>query len=202
MSLPAWVTDPSSFVITEEQYEALPSEIARSIEVVDGRVIFCESPTRAHQRVVGNLFIALRDARPPDPCLEVVSEMDVRFDYTHSQATDEGRRFTFRRPDITVHRCLDLEARLTSSSVVTVIEVTSSNAQTDVIDKKGEYAAQRIPAYLIVVLAGTKVDSVEEYRLDWSGRNYQLAAIHREELDVELPEGVKLKIPLVELTQI
>lgn len=33
------------------------------------------------------------------------------------------------------------------------------------------------------------IGSVEEHRLDWSGRNYQLAAVHRMSLVTELPEA-------------
>jgi hypothetical protein len=53
MGMPAWATDPSSMLITEAGYEALPSEVCKSVEVVDGRVVLCESPTPAHQRASG-----------------------------------------------------------------------------------------------------------------------------------------------------
>jgi hypothetical protein len=36
--MPAWATDPSSMLITEAEYEALPSEVCKSIEVIDGRL--------------------------------------------------------------------------------------------------------------------------------------------------------------------
>jgi hypothetical protein len=51
-------------------------------------------------------------------------------------------------------------------------------------------------------MTGAEVDSIEEYRLDWSGRNYQLAAVHRTYLLTELPEGMKINAPFAELEQI
>jgi hypothetical protein len=64
---PVWATDPSSLLITEEEYEALPAEICKSIEVVNGRVIFCESPSPSHQRVSRNLTMTFLAARPASP---------------------------------------------------------------------------------------------------------------------------------------
>ena len=69
-------------------------------------------------------------------------------------------------------------------------------------DKRAEYAAQGIPVYLIVVMDPEGVDSIEEYRLDWSGRNYQLAAVHRSALVAEFPEGLKLDVPFATLQQV
>lgn len=199
MSFPAWITDPSSLLITEEGYNALPDEVARSIEVVDGKVIFCESPTREHQRVSLNLSWALKSARPASPCLEVLPDTDMYYDQIDTRVAGSDRRFTMRRPDITVHRCLPPGIRLTSSNVLVAIEIVSTNSQTDFIDKRGEYAAQRIPVYLIVILSGASVDSIEEYRLDWSGRSYQLATVHRGILDTDLPEGLKVSVPFTDL---
>jgi hypothetical protein len=64
------------------------------------------------------------------------------------------------------------------------------------------YAAQGIPVYLIVVLDGTQIDSIEEHRIDWSAWNYQLVAVHRESLVVELPEAVKINVSFGELARV
>ncbi|TDB94200.1 hypothetical protein [Actinomadura sp. 7K534] len=75
MPLPAWATDPSSLLITREEYEALPAEVCKTIEVVDGSVIFCESPSPRHQRVQRNLTRALDNARPTGgPCITDLPE--------------------------------------------------------------------------------------------------------------------------------
>jgi hypothetical protein len=68
-------------------------------------------------------------------------------------------------------------------------------------DKRAECAAQGIRVYLIVVMDGARVDSVEQHRLDWSGRNYQLAAEHPL-LIAELPEGAKIDAAFTDLEQV
>ncbi|GGK97883.1 hypothetical protein Sme01_61500 [Sphaerisporangium melleum] len=202
MPLPAWATDPSSLLITEEEYEALPEEICKTIEVVDGRVVFCESPTPGHQRVSRNLTFALLAARPSHPCIDVLQNTDMRYRHRNPHVSRTGKRFTLRRPDISVLHCLDPGARLWSGDVLVAIEITSSDDEVDFNDKRAEYAAQGIPVYLIVVMEDDRIGSVEEYRLDWSGRNYQLAAVHRGMLVTELPEGMKIETSFTDLERI
>ena len=202
MGMPAWATDPASMLITEADYAALPSEVCKSIEVVDGRVIFCESPTPAHQRVSRNLTMALIVARPPIPCNDVLQDTDMRFRHRNPHVARAGKQFTLRRPDVVVLRCLKPDALLWSNDVLVAIEITSSDDDIDFNDKRAEYAAQGILVYLIVVMNGLEIDSIEEYRLDWSGRNYQLVAVHRHTLTTDLPEGMKLDVPFRQLERV
>ena len=202
MSMPAWATDPSSMLVTEAEYEALPAEVCKSIEVVDGRVILCASPTPAHQRVSRNLTMALLMARPPSPCIEVLYETDMRFRHRNPHVVRAGKQFTLRRPDVVVLRCLEPGALLWSDDVLVAIEITSSDEEADFNDKRAEYAAQGIPVYLIVVMSGSEIDSIAEYRLDWSGRNYQLVTVHRRSLTTEVPEGMKLDVSFQQLEQV
>jgi Uma2 family endonuclease len=202
MTCPTWVTDPSSLLITEEEYEALPAEAAKNIEVVHGRVIFRESPTPEHQRVSRNLTMAFLAARPADPCIDVLQDTDMRYRHRNPHVARAGKKFTFRRPDIAVLRCLKPGSRLWSDDVIVAIEITSSDDDVDFNDKRAEYAAQGIPVYLIVVMDAEGVDSIEEYRLDWSGRNYQLAAVHRTSLVTELPASMKLDVSFPTLEQV
>ncbi|MGH3244528.1 MAG: Uma2 family endonuclease [Spirillospora sp.] len=201
MPLPVWATDPSSLLITEEEYEALPEDVCKSIEVVDGSVVFCESPAYEHQIISYNLTTALRAARPPDPCISVVQDFDMRYRYSnpHASRQKDKKRFTMRRPDISVLHCIERGAKLWSDDVITAVEITSSDDDSDFTDKRAEYALQRIPAYLIVVMDDGQIGAVEEHRLDWSGRNYQLVAVHRGTLETELPEGMKLNVAFSEL---
>jgi Uma2 family endonuclease len=202
MSMPAWASDPDSLLITEAEYEALPDEVCKSIEVVDGRVIFCASPTPEHQRVSRNLTMALLAVRPPSPCIDVLQDTDMRFRRRNQRAAKDGRYFTRRRPDLVVFRCLQPGAPLWSDDVLVAVEITSSDDDTDFNDKRAEYAAQGIPVYLIVEMEGTRIGLVHEYRLDWSGRNYQLAAVHRHSLTTLLPEAMKLDASFQELEQV
>jgi Uma2 family endonuclease len=179
--------------------------VCKSIEVVDGSVVFCASPSPEHQRVLRNLTSALYEARPSGgPCIDVLPEIDMYYVERNTHVGAKGRRFTMRRPDISVLYCLDRGAKLTSTNVFTAVEIAGSDSrQRDFQDKKAEYAGQRIPMYLIIVLDPNEaIHSVEEYRLDWSGRSYQLATVHRDVLDTELPEGMKLNVTFSELESV
>jgi Uma2 family endonuclease len=189
-------------LITEAEYEALPSEVCKSVEVVDGVVVFCASPTPAHQRVSRNLTMALLMARPPSPYIDVLQDIDMRFRHRNSHVVRGRKQFTLRRPDVVVLRCLQPGALLWSDDVIVAIEITPSDDDRDFNDKRAEYAAQSIPVYLIVVVIGSEIDSIEEYRLDWSDHNYQLTTVHGRSLTTELPEGMKLDVPFPQLEQV
>ena len=55
MSMPAWVTDPDSLTLTEDQYDGLPDHVRKMVEVIDGHVIFCQSGTPEHSDVARRL---------------------------------------------------------------------------------------------------------------------------------------------------
>jgi Uma2 family endonuclease len=99
-------------------------------------------------------------------------------------------------------RCLQPGSLLWSDDVLVAVEITSSDDEADFNDKRAEYPAQGIAVYLIVVMNGASIDSIEEYRLDCSGRNCQPAAVHRNSLITELPEGMKISIPFPDLEQV
>src|SRR5262245_52914241 len=73
---------PQHEPVTAEDYEALPEDIARTIEIVDGSVVFCQSPTRAHQRACRRVAALLeRHARAAmghgHGCAEVDIDIDL-----------------------------------------------------------------------------------------------------------------------------
>jgi Uma2 family endonuclease len=148
--------------------------------------------------------MALLVARPPSPCINVLQDTDMRLRHRNPYVTRTGKQFTLRRPDVVVLRCLAPGALLWSGDVLVAIEITSSDDDTDFNDKRAEYAAQGILVYLIVVMGDAEIDSVYEYRLDWnwSGRSYQLVAVYRRSLAMELSEGMKLDISFGQLEQV
>lgn len=79
MSLPAWVTDPESLTLTEEQYDALPDQVRKLIEVIDGHVIVCQSGTPEQTDAARRLANRLEAARPAEPCTRVSTDVDVYF---------------------------------------------------------------------------------------------------------------------------
>ncbi|MFI2285461.1 Uma2 family endonuclease [Nocardia beijingensis] len=175
-----WATDPGALLITEEGYTALPEDIQRQIEVVDGHVIVCRSGTFEHNNVARRLANALEQAAPEEPCTGVVTDFEMH--YVRSRPASPG--FSFRRPDVALHRCVDGDRKLTTADVLLVVEVVSPGT----VDKCAEYANEGIPIYLIVHLAADrKVKIIQEYRLDWASRSYRLAETHQDVLRLTAP---------------
>ncbi|WP_239089871.1 Uma2 family endonuclease [Sphaerimonospora thailandensis] len=169
--------------ISAEEYAALPEDFCRTIEVIDGHIVKCESPSRLHNRVGRRLAAVLEQGRKPQPCLMVETDVDVRI---------SDVPLNLRRPDVTVYRCLPDDRRLYASDVVLVVEIVSpeSSFRTDTVDKKAAYAAAGIPVYLIVFLneALDGVELIEEYRLS-EGR-YHLVCLHTRRLSLDGPVPV------------
>lgn len=193
MSRSGWLDElPES--MTEAEYRGLPEEVSRTLEVVYGHVIKCESPAPRHNRIARRIANALESARAPSgPCLTVDTDIDV--------VLWRVPRFTFRRPDVAVYKCLDDPARKPSAQeTVLVVEVTSpSTMQEDLLDKKTQYAAAGIPLYLVVVLdENYDIEEVREFHLDAATSAYRLHAVHASVLELEQP--VLLKLPLSDLT--
>jgi Uma2 family endonuclease len=194
MSSPGWFDElPES--MTEAEYRALTEEVSRTIEVVHGHVIKCESPTPRHNRIARRLANALETHRSPaGPCLTVETDVDV--------ILWRVPRFTFRRPDVAVYRCIeDPTQRPTAQDTVLVIEVTSpTTAREDLVDKKAQYATAGIPLYLVVVL-DEKYDiwEIREFHLDAAADAYRLFAVHASVLELEQP--IRMSLPLSDLVR-
>lgn len=127
----------------------------------------------------------LEAAKPAGPCTRVSTDIDVHF---VKQKRSDGK-FSFRRPDVSVYRCIERRAKLTTRDALMVVEVVSpGSGYTDTVDKLAEYAYEGIPVYLVVFLDGDfYVKMIHEYRLDWASRTYRLAYTHADELVVEDP---------------
>ena len=180
--------------ITAEEYEALPEEFCRTIEVIDGHILKCESPSRLHNRVARKMAVSFEENRKPEPCLMTGTDIDVRI---------IDVPLNVRQPDVTVSRCIPDGQRLYSTDVVLVVEVVSpdSSLKTDTVDKKAAYADAGIRCYLIVFLNASKdgVDRIEEYWLDSTG-TYRLVQLHTRRL--MLTEPIPVDIPFADLSAI
>jgi Uma2 family endonuclease len=192
MSGPGWFDEFPEY-LTEADYRDLSEEISRTIEVVHGHIIKCESPSPRHNRIARRLANALEASRSPaGPCLTVETDVDV--------ILWRVPRFTFRRPDVTVYKCIDDPARKpTAQDAVIVIEVTSpTTAAEDLVDKWAQYARAGIPLYLVVVL-DEKYDiwEIREFHLDAAAAAYRLYAVHTSVLKLERP--IHLTLPVSDL---
>jgi Uma2 family endonuclease len=161
---------PQPARMTAEEYEALPEEICRAIEIVDGYVVYSEAPTPAHQtagRRLANLIE--RDARAAmtrgHGCLTVNSDVDLRL---------RDVPLVNRRPDVVLYQCLEPRERLSAAHVLLVVEIVSPGSETtDSVDKLGEYAKAGIPHYWIARLDDTGLSVIERYQLDRAAGQYK-----------------------------
>ncbi|MEU2034549.1 Uma2 family endonuclease [Nocardia amamiensis] len=183
--LPVWADDPGALELSEAEYDLLPDDLRKLIEVIDGNVIRCQSGSAEHSDVARRLANRLEAAKPADPCTRVSTDVDVHF----SRRRDHAGAFSFRRPDVTVYRCIERGTKLTTSDALMVVEVVSpGSVYTDTVDKLAEYAYEGIPVYLVVHLdANLYVKVIQEYRLDWASRSYRLVDTHQESLILESP---------------
>lgn len=192
MSSPGWFDDLPEYM-TEAEYRDLSEKVSRTIEIVHGHVIRCESPTPRHNRIARRLSVALEAARSPaDPCLTVETDVDV--------VLWRVPRFTFRRPDVIVYQCIDDPARKPSAQeTVMVVEVASpTTAKEDLLDKKTQYAAAGIPVYLVVLLDDKHdIWEIREFHLDAATATYRLYTVHTSVLELEQP--VRLTLPISDL---
>ncbi|MCM6777425.1 Uma2 family endonuclease [Nocardia sp. CDC159] len=189
-ALPAWATDPEMLLITEEGYEALPEEVQKQIEVIDGRVIFCRSGSGERNVVARRLANGFDAARPSEPRIRVLTDFEMH--YREVRPRTPG--FSFRRPDVVVHKCISRGEKLYTDDVLLVVEVVSPGSEyTDTVDKRAEYAAEGIPVYLVVHLDDDlRVKIIQEYRLDWASGSYRQAELHQDVLVLREPYPVKI----------
>ncbi|WP_182900215.1 Uma2 family endonuclease [Microbispora sp. H10830] len=163
---------PQPARVTAEEYDALPEEIAKAIEIVDGYVVYCAAPTPDHQTAGRRLANLLeRHARAAmskgHECLTVNNDVDLRL---------RDPPLLNRRPDVALYRCLDREQgeRLRAEHALLVVEIVSPGSETqDTTDKLGEYAKAGIPDYWIVRLDRTGMSAIERYRLDRAAMLYK-----------------------------
>jgi Uma2 family endonuclease len=187
-ALPDWMSHPDG--LTAADYDALPEEISRRIEIVDGAILVSPSPRRSHQDIAHSLTSALKAA--VDPRLAVVIDVDLRL---------RDVPLLNRRPDIVVYDAsLPDEAILRPEHCVLVVEVMSpGSAAADQVAKPFEYARAGIEHFWRVenVTDTNQGLSVFRYRLDLTTRTYALISIDSGTLAVTDP--VKLTVDLADL---
>jgi Uma2 family endonuclease len=186
---------PQPARVTAEEYDALPEEIAKAIEIVDGYVVYCAAPTPDHQTAGRRLANMLeRHARAAmsrgHECVTVNNDVDLRL---------RDVPLLSRRPDVALYKCLDRGRgeRLRAEHALLVVEIVSPGSETaDTTDKLGEYAKAGIPHYWIVRLDGTGVSIIERYRLDRAATLYKHTGTFMKDETDETP-AVSNPIPMV-----
>lgn len=183
-SLPEWLLSwPQE--MTAEEYDALPEEVSRRIEIVGGTPRFMPSVDRPHRIVSRRLANAIELGAGAGHLVTTACDLmllDVPL--------------LVRRPDIVVYDAsLPDDAVLRPSHCVLVVEVMSpGSVTTDQIDKPGEYAAARIGHFWRVEEIDTakRTMTVLRYQLDQATRRYELAGIDTDSLTVAEPIGLTI----------
>jgi Uma2 family endonuclease len=159
-------------VIDMDMYLSMPEDVARMIEVKDGLIAHCESPSPNHVAISDNFKMALREAvskrSGEEPCLKASGELDMLVSEVP---------FHYKRPDAIVYRCIEeprgkWKTKPMASDALLVLEVVSPGTITaDLIEKRAEYAKLGIPHYWIVRMAQNNgpASSIEMLRLTTDG---------------------------------
>jgi len=104
-----------------------------------------------HSDVSRRLANRLEAAKPDQPRTRVSTDIDVHF---VKRKRSDGK-LSFRRPDVSVYKCIDRGAKLSAPDALMVVEVVSpGSGYTNTVDKLAEYAYEDIPLYLVVFLDG------------------------------------------------
>lgn len=172
-------------------YEALPEEVCRRIEVVDGAMVVNADPGRPHQRVARRLANVLEAACGTRFAVDTGIDLRLR-----------DIPLLNRRPDIVVYDgTLPDDAVLRPQHCLLVVEIMSpGSVTTDQTDKPAEYAASEIPYFWRIESAEMDEQklTVFRYRLDPTTRTYAVAGVDTGVLVVTDP--FDLSVDLADLT--
>ena len=183
-ALPDWMNLPDGMSVAD--YEALPEEICRRIEIVDGAIIVNAAPRRLHQDICRRLANGLEAACRP--ALAVSTDVDLRL---------RDIPLLNRRPDVVLYDAsLPDDAVLRPQHCALVVEIMSPGSVTaDQTDKPAEYAASRLPHYWRVEHdPAAAILSVFCYRLDPTTGIYASAGVHTGKMTVTEPVSITIDL--------
>ncbi|MEJ2866606.1 Uma2 family endonuclease [Actinomycetospora sp. OC33-EN08] len=180
MSLPLSASWPGHLLDLAE-WDALPEDTSRQIELAEGVLQVAPKPIPIHQRVAKRLTMQFDGAAAGR--WEAFSEVEIVIEDAPA-ATVRAPDVVLVRPDIPV-----TVPRWTASEVLAAIEVLSPGSRRlDRIVKLHEYADAGIPTYLVVD-PGPPVELTEFALADGA---YRQVAVHRGTAAVQL--GVTLDL--------
>ena len=183
-ALPDWMI-LSDAGLTAADYEALPEEVCRRIEIVDGAIVVNAAPRRSHQMIVRRLANELESSCGPE--FTVVFDVDLRL---------RDIPLLNRRPDVVVYTStIADDTVLRPEHCVLVVEVMSPGSVTaDQADKPAEYAAAGIHHFWRIERSGDGRLKVFRYQLDPTTRIYVSTGISTDKLAVTDPFPVSVDL--------
>lgn len=183
--LPDWmISRPEG--LTAADYESLPEEVCRRIEIVDGAIVVTPAPRKPHQRIARRLANAMEDAL--DKRYAVDTDVDLRL---------RDVPLLNRRPDIAVYEASRFDVMLRPEHCLLVVEVMSPGSVTaDQNDKPAEYAAARIPHFWRIENVDPEQHTltVFRYRLDPTTCTYAPAGVDTGVLSVLDPINLTIEL--------
>lgn len=175
-ALPDWMIPP----LTAADYEALPEDVCRSVEIIDGAIFVNPAPRRAHQILARRLANLLETAA--GQIFAVATDVDLRL---------REVPLLNRRPDLVVYdRSLDYDAVLRPEHCMLVVEVMSPGSiTTDLLHKPAEYAGAGIEHFWRVENPTDDPSdlSVHCHRFDPATGRYAVTGVHTGKLSVTEP---------------
>ncbi|WP_297622302.1 Uma2 family endonuclease [Nocardia sp.] len=167
-----------------DNYLEMPEDVSRTVEIKDGMIVFCESPSPNHNIVSRNIERALADGEAKrtnrQPCLRVNRDIDMLVSEVP---------FHYKRPDAIVYRCIEQprnrwKTKPTVADTILAVEVVSPTTVTaDTIDKRAEYARYGIQHYWIVRMANDDGPAVSIEMLTLNSEGKYVSNGHRTRTD-------------------
>ncbi|MDN3355541.1 Uma2 family endonuclease [Actinomadura sp. DC4] len=182
-ALPEWMMALPEEGVTAEEYDRMPEEICRRIEIVDGSIIVSPSATPRHNRIARLLANSIEDAAPPP--WQVTTDVDLRI---------SDIPLHNRRPDILVFSGDPDELPVRPHQVLLAVEIMSKGSvNADRLDKPAEFAVAGIPHYWRVEQESVGLIAYT-YELDTAQKIYVPLGTHRAALKVEAPFPVTVDL--------
>ncbi|MFI2477406.1 Uma2 family endonuclease [Nocardia xishanensis] len=175
-------SSPKTYIlpVDMDDYLAMPAEMARDVEIKDGMIVHCESPSPNHNAIARNIERALLEGRAKrdsaDPCLRVNRDIDMLVSEVPLH---------YKHPDAIVYRCIEQprpkwRMKPTVADTVLVVEVVSPTTVTaDLIDKRAEYARFGIQNYWIARMANEDGPALSIEMLTLNSAGEYVSAGHR-----------------------
>ncbi|MEY9859131.1 Uma2 family endonuclease [Catenulispora sp. GAS73] len=153
--------------ISAEQYDAMPEELCRNIEIVDGMVHVSPTPTPFHNDVSRRIANVIEAAG--GPAWRTTEDVDLRL---------RDIPLLNRQPDVLVYKAdTPRNRRIPLDAVLAVVEIVSPGSQsTDRMVKPLEYAAAGIRYYWRIEIDGEQ-PVIYTYSLDPKTGVYQNTGI-------------------------
>ena len=182
-ALPEWMLTLPEEGVTAEEYDRMPEEVCRRIEILDGSIIVSPSATPRHNRIARMLANSLEEAVPSP--WQVTTDVDLRL---------ADVPLHNRRPDVLVFSGDPDRLPVRPHQVLLAVEIMSKGSvNTDRLDKPAEYAVAKIPHYWRIEQTGSKM-TAHVYVLGGTKSAYDPEKVYSGMLKLEDPFAVAINL--------